>query len=136
MIYVYTSAGCASCRRVISWLRDHNIPYVERTIKKNPTKDKNRISKEEIIQLLKMTESGTDDVVSRRSTAFGAIEHRYDSMSLMELVEFIYDNPTCMKRPILVRPQSSTRPQSIIIGYDSEELTVLLPRGRRNMTTW
>lgn len=130
MIYVYSSAGCASCRKMTSWLRDHDIPYVERILKKNPTRDKNRISKEEIIQLLKMTEAGADDVVSRRSRTFEAIEHRYESMSLMELVEFIYDNPTCMKRPILVRQQS------LIIGYDADELTVLLPRSRRNMTTW
>lgn len=130
MIYVFALAGCASCRKMTSWLKDHDIPYVERTIKKNPTRDKNRITKAEILQLLKMTEEGADDVISRRSTAFGAIEHCYDSMSLMELVEFIYANPTCMKRPILVRQQS------LIIGYDADELTSLIPRSRRNMTTW
>ncbi len=32
MIRIYTAPSCASCRKVKSWLKEHNIPYVEKNI--------------------------------------------------------------------------------------------------------
>ena len=32
MIVVYTSPGCASCRKVKQWLKDRNLKYIEKNI--------------------------------------------------------------------------------------------------------
>ena len=32
MIVVYTSPGCASCRKVKQWLKDRNLPFIEKNI--------------------------------------------------------------------------------------------------------
>ena len=32
MIVVYTSPGCASCRKVKQWLKDRNLPFTEKNI--------------------------------------------------------------------------------------------------------
>ena len=32
MIRIYTAPSCASCRKVKAWLKEHQIPYVEKNI--------------------------------------------------------------------------------------------------------
>ena len=32
MIVVYTSPGCASCRKVKQWLKDRNLKFIEKNI--------------------------------------------------------------------------------------------------------
>ncbi len=32
MIRIYTAPSCASCRKVKAWLKEHDIPYVEKNI--------------------------------------------------------------------------------------------------------
>ena len=39
MIVLYTSPGCASCRKVKQWLKDRNLPYVEKNIFKTLLND-------------------------------------------------------------------------------------------------
>ena len=61
MIVIYTSPGCAGCRKLKSWLKDKSIDYVEKNIFKvllNP---------KEIKHLLMRSENGTDDIISKRA---------------------------------------------------------------------
>ena len=61
MIVVYTSPGCASCRKVKRWLKDRKLPFVEKNIFSTILKE------DEIKQLLVRSENGTDDIISKRS---------------------------------------------------------------------
>ena len=56
MIVVYTSPGCASCRKVKQWLKDRNLPFTEKNIFKT------LLDEEEIRYLLMRSENGTDDL--------------------------------------------------------------------------
>ena len=46
-------------------------------------------------------------------------------MSLNDLIDFIYKNPSCLKRPIIVDDKK------IQVGYNSEEIRTFIPRARR-----
>ena len=61
MIVVYTSPGCASCRKVKQWLKDKNLKYIEKNIFKT------LLNENEIKHLLMRSENGTDDIISKRS---------------------------------------------------------------------
>ena len=126
MIVVYTSPGCASCRKVKQWLKDRNLPFVEKNIFKTLLDD------EEIRYLLMRTENGSDDIISKRSKVLAEQDVNVDEMSLNELIAFIRENPSVLKRPIILNEKSFQ------VGYDSEEIGVFIPEELRRIaaTSW
>ncbi len=121
MIVIYTSPGCASCRKVKAWLKDRNIPYIEKNIFKTLLNDS------EIKHLLMRSENGTDDIISKRSKVIQESDIDIDSMTTAELIDFIKKNPSVLKRPIIL---SETNFQ---VGYDEEEMGVFVPAELRRI---
>lgn len=120
MILFYTSPGCASCRKARRWLQDNHIDFIEKNIFSN------LLSEVEIKYLLSRCENGTDDIISTRSKAFNAIRNDLDTLSISQLTRFIQQNPSILKRPILLSEKS------IVIGYDDDEITTMIPMSTRN----
>ena len=83
MIVVYTSPGCASCRKVKQWLKDRNLPFIEKNIFKTLLNDN------EIKHLLMRSENGTDDIISKRSKIIQESNVDIDAMKTDELIHFI-----------------------------------------------
>ena len=121
MLVVYTSPGCASCRKAKQWLKDHFLQFVEKNIFSTILNEK------EIKFLLERSENGTDDIISKRSKIIKDSGVDIDSMSINELVRFIQDNPSILKRPIILNERS------LVIGYDDEEIEVLIPSRLRGI---
>ena len=74
MIILYTSPGCASCRKAKQWLKDNEMEYVEKNIFNTLLKEN------EIKYLLQRSENGTEDIISTRSKAFQALERSLDDL--------------------------------------------------------
>ena len=87
MIILYTSPGCASCRKAKQWLKDNDLKFVEKNIFTTLLKE------DEIKYLLSRTENGTEDIISTRSKVFQEMDVNLDDMGLNELVQFIRENP-------------------------------------------
>lgn len=121
MIILYTSPGCASCRKAKQWLKENNLPFVEKNIFTTLLKE------DEIKYLLQRTENGTEDIISTRSKVFQEMNVNLDDMGLNELVQFIRENPSIMKRPIILNEKS------LVVGYDDDEITSFVPSELRNM---
>lgn len=121
MIVVYTSPGCASCRKVKQWLKEREIPYIEKNIFKTLLNDN------EIKHLLMRSENGSDDIISKRSKIIQESGVDIDSMTTDELVQFIKHNPSVMKRPIILSEKSFQ------VGYDEEEIGVFVPKELRRI---
>ncbi|MDE6475929.1 MAG: transcriptional regulator Spx [Erysipelotrichaceae bacterium] len=115
MIILYTSPGCASCRKAKQWLKENNMPFVEKNIFTTLLKE------DEIKYLLQRSENGTEDLISTRSKAFQALKRDLDDLSIKELIEFIQKNPSVMKRPIIINEKN------IVVGYDDDEITAFVP---------
>lgn len=112
MIVIYTSPGCASCRKAKAWLKDNNLEYVEKNIFTTLLREK------EIKYLLSRTNNGTDDLISKRSKILHANKIDLDSMRIDELVKFVINNPSILKRPIIIDKHNMQ------FGYDEEEIEV------------
>lgn len=119
MITIYTSPSCSSCRKVKKWFNDQNIPFKEKNIfasTLNPVELKEMITK---------SENGTDDIISKRSKIIKEGNVDIDDMTISQLVEFIRENPSVLKRPIMVDDKR------IQVGYNSEEIRTFIPRAQR-----
>ncbi|MCF0246054.1 MAG: transcriptional regulator Spx [Ileibacterium sp.] len=121
MIIIYTSPGCASCRKAKKWLQDNRISFIEKNIFSNILKDA------EIKYLLSRCENGTEDIISVRSKAFQSMRKDLDDFSINELVKFIRENPTILKRPILLTKTT------MVVGYDDDEITAITPENLRTV---
>jgi len=116
MVTLYTSPSCTSCRKAKSWLEEHEIPYTERNIFSEP------LSMEEIKEILRMTEDGTDEIISTRSKTFQKLDVNLDAMPLQDLFKLIKDNPGLLRRPIIIDEKR------LQVGYNEDEIRRFLPR--------
>ena len=112
MIVIYTSPGCASCRKVRNYLKDNNLEFIEKNIFNTLLNDK------EIKYLLSRTDNGTEDIISKRSKIIQENRVNIDEMSISELCKFVANNPSILKRPIIIDNKN------LQVGYDEEEIEV------------
>ncbi|QBO35268.1 Spx/MgsR family RNA polymerase-binding regulatory protein [Periweissella cryptocerci] len=115
-VTLYSSPSCTSCRKARIWLEEHDIPFSERNIFKNP------LTKEEIKNVLRMTEDGTEEIISTRSKVFTDMHVQLDDLPLGRLIEMIQKNPALLKRPIMLDDKR------LQVGYNEDEIRRFLPR--------
>lgn len=119
MIRIYTSPSCSSCRKVKKWFEEQKIPYEEKNIFSSILDEK------ELKEILAKSENGTDDIISKRSKIIKENNIDIEEMTISEMINFIRDNPSVLKRPIMVDDSK------IQVGYNSEEIRVFIPQARR-----
>ena len=116
MVTLYTSPSCTSCRKARAWLEEHNIPYQERNIFSEP------LNKNEIKTILRMTEDGTEEIISTRSKVFQELNIKIDDLSISELLDLVQKNPGLLRRPIILDEKR------LQVGYNEDEIRRFLPR--------
>ncbi|MDO4671039.1 MAG: transcriptional regulator SpxA [Aerococcus sp.] len=121
MVKLYTSPSCTSCRKARAWLEEHGIPYEERNIFSEP------LTNNEIKDILRMTEDGTEEIISTRSKAFQELNVDLDEVSLTELFDLIHEDPGLLRRPILMDDKR------LQVGYNEDEIRRFLPREVRTL---
>ncbi|NSL51460.1 transcriptional regulator SpxA [Calidifontibacillus erzurumensis] len=116
MVTLFTSPSCTSCRKAKAWLEEHGIPYKERNIFSEP------LTIEEAKQILRMTENGTDEIISTRSKIFQELNVDLETMPLQDLFKLISENPGLLRRPIIIDEKR------LQVGYNEDEIRRFLPR--------
>ena len=116
MVTLFTSPSCTSCRKAKEWLQEHDIPYTERNIFSE------NLSIDEIKAILRMTEDGTDEIISTRSKTFQKLNVDIDSLPLQDLYDIIQKNPGLLRRPIILDEKR------LQVGYNEDEIRRFLPR--------
>jgi regulatory protein spx len=119
MVTLYTSPSCTSCRKARAWLEENEISYQERNIFKEP------LTLEEIKNILRMTEDGTEEIISTRSKLFTELDIKLDDMSLSSLIDLLHNQPALLKRPLIM---DEKRMQ---VGYNEDEIRRFLPHEMR-----
>lgn len=121
LIRIYTAPSCASCRKVKSWLKENNIPYIEKNIFST------LLRTDELKELLIRSENGTDDIISKRSKIIKENKVNIEELSVNQLIKFIQDNPSILKRPIIIDERRFQ------VGYNAEEIRAFIPRELRKI---
>ncbi len=116
MVTLYTSPSCTSCRKARAWLEENGITYSERNIFSEP------LTIGEIKSILRMTEDGTEEIISTRSKVFQELNVDLDDLPLNEMFDLIQENPGLLRRPIMVDEKR------LQVGYNEDEIRRFLPR--------
>ncbi len=119
MIKIYTSPSCSSCRKVKKWFDEQKIPYVEKNIFAVS------LNENDLKEMLIKSENGTEDIISNRSKIVKEKNIDLNEMSIKDLLKFIKENPSVLKRPIMVDDRR------IQVGYNEEEIRTFIPHARR-----
>ncbi|WP_302151090.1 transcriptional regulator SpxA, partial [Limosilactobacillus vaginalis] len=118
---LYTSPSCTSCRKAKAWLQENGIPFKERNIFSEP------LNIDEIKNILRMTEDGTEDIISKRSKAYSKLNVDLDELPMKQLYKLISKNPGLLRRPIIVDEKR------LQVGYNEDEIRRFLPRQVREL---
>lgn len=116
MVTLYITPSCTSCRKARTWLEENEIPYEERNIFTEP------LSITEIKSILRMTENGTEDIVSTRSKAYSELDVELSEIPLNDFFTMIQEQPGLLRRPIIIDDKR------LQIGYNEDEIRRFLPR--------
>ena len=119
MLTLYTTPSCTSCRKAKDWLQENEIPFKERNIISDT------ITIDEIKEILRLTDNGTEEIISIRSKAFQELAGDINPLSMKELYAMIQRNPKVLKRPIIVDGKR------LQVGFNEEEIRRFLPRSIR-----
>lgn len=121
MVTIYTTPSCSSCRKAKRWLEEHKIPYQEKNLFQV------KITDRDINLMLQNAENGFDDIISTRSKVFKEQNLDVEDMSISELKQFIIDNPSILKRPIIIEDNKMQ------VGYNDDEIRVFIPKRLREL---
>ena len=77
--------------------------------------------------MLQNAENGFEDIISTRSKVFREQELDVEDMKISELKKFILDNPSVLKRPIIIEGAKMQ------VGYNDEEIRVFIPKRLREL---
>src|SRR5690625_899533 len=116
MVTLYTSPSCTSCRKAKAWLEENDIEYKERNIFSEP------LSLDEIKEILRMTEDGTDEIISTRSKVYQELDVDINSLPLTDLFELIQKIPVLLRRTIMIEEKR------LQVSYNEDEIRRFLPR--------
>jgi len=119
MINLYIAPSSASSRKARAWLKGHDIAFRERNIKSKP------LNASEVKQILRLTENGSEDIISTRSNVFKQLHVDLDNLSVSQLVDLVVKYPDLIKRPIIFDDKR------LEVGYNEEEIRRFLPRDVR-----
>jgi regulatory protein spx len=119
MVTLYISPSCTSCRRAKAWFDQNQIPYKERNILSE------KLSVDEIKDILRFTEDGTDEIISTKSKTYRKLNVNIDTISLRELYTLIKENPGLLRKPLILDEKR------LQVGFNEEEIRSFLPRKMR-----
>jgi regulatory protein spx len=120
MVTLYYTPSCASCRKAKAWLEENEIPFKERNIFSE------MLTLEEIKEILRLTDFGTEEIISKRSKVFEELNLDIDKIPMKDLYQIIQEHPSILRRPII---HDSKRLQ---IGFNEDEIRKFLPRRVRD----
>jgi regulatory protein spx len=122
MVTLYVTSSCGSCRKAKAWLQEHQIDFFERNIVNEP------LTVSEIKSILRLTEDGTDDIISKNSKTYQQLNVDIESLPLNQLYDLIIKNPQMLRRPIILDHKR------LQVGYNEEEIRSFLPRSLRTFS--
>ncbi len=119
MLNLFVAQSSASSRKARAWLKEHDIPFKERNINSNP------LTSDEVKKILRLTENGSEDIISTRSNIYKKLHIDIENLSVSQLIDLVVKYPDLIRRPIIL---DDTR---LEVGFNEEEIRRFLPRSVR-----
>lgn len=121
MVTLYVTPSCLSCRKAKRWFKENNIPFIERNIYADP------LTIDEIKGIMRMTENGTEEIISKRSKIYQALNIDLNQLTMRDVYQLIQKHPSILKRPIMIDEKR------LQVGFNEDEIRKFLPRSVRSI---
>src|SRR5699024_12867728 len=106
----------SSTRKAYDWLKKHSIQFVYKNILLE------RFSINEIKHIFRLTENGTEDILSTKSNLFKELIPNIDYLSMDELYKMIQENPKLLRYPIIVNQRK------IQVRFSEYDIRIFIPK--------
>ncbi|EHO49483.1 Spx/MgsR family RNA polymerase-binding regulatory protein [Lentilactobacillus kisonensis] len=116
MLNLLVAPSSSSSRQARQWLIDHGIEFKERNIARRP------LNADEIKKLLRLTENGTQDLISTRCQTYHQLKVNLDDLTVSQLVDLMVENPDLIRRPLLFNDEQ------LQVGFSEDDIRSFLPR--------
>lgn len=120
MIKIYYRGSCHSSQRALAWFEKYHLEILKRQI--------SRISKNDLVKLLQLSDDGLKDIVkhsSRSSSKVRKALNYIEHLSLNEALDYIITHPYVLQTPIILKGNNH------LIGYNEDEIRKFLPKEYR-----
>ena len=121
MLNLYISPSSSSCRRAEKWLTDHGIRFDKRDISKHP------LNVDDLKQILRLSENGTEDLISTRCHSYKRLKRNldFDNLRISQLIDLMVEYPDLIRRPLIFNNQQ------LQVGFSEERIRSFLPKETR-----
>lgn len=119
-IILLSSPSCPNCISARNFFIANKLPFEEINFF-------SEVIPEQLFKdILSLTENGIYDIISTRSRYLSSQKVEIEEMRLSELIKLTHEQPTIVKRPIVVQYDSSNLPKRLMLGYNKTDIKVFL----------
>ncbi|MDR0985672.1 MAG: Spx/MgsR family RNA polymerase-binding regulatory protein [Mycoplasmataceae bacterium] len=119
MIKLFISNACLGCKKVDEYFKKNNIQFITKDFTKTP------LDKQELLDILSLTENGFEDILSVRSKTYKKYQNQINEMPIKEVINLILEKPEILSRPIILQYEND-KPYRLLVGYNSEDIQIFL----------
>lgn len=92
------------------WLVDNGVDFQEINLLTDDLK------KEDLLEILALTENGTEEIISKRSRAYQSLALDLERFSLNTLITIMKENRSILRRPLILDDKR------LQIGYNDDDI--------------
>ncbi|MCI3861378.1 Spx/MgsR family RNA polymerase-binding regulatory protein [Lactococcus garvieae] len=121
MIKIYFSSSDTSSRKALNWLKRHNLRY--EAINWN----KEGMTLEDFFELLSLTETGTQEIIAKKSLPYLEFAKHMNNLSLEEMLAWIHCQKSLLRLPLIVDENH------LQVGYNEDDIRQFIPQEVREV---
>lgn len=114
MIKIYTNSNNRSSKNAVNWLTNQNLQFKEIKI------NKEGISKQNLLEILKVSSNGLDIIISKQSNSYAALADKIEDLTLSEFIRIAQGDRRLLKWPIIIDGEK------LQVGFHTNQMTIFL----------
>ena len=122
MISIYSHGRNTSDKQAVAWFKSRGFEICEKKIY--------HLSKENLLQILALTEQGFSEILKHRAGEGTALRNKLDAIQALgfnDSVAYIVKNPDVLKSPIILGDHK------LLVGFNAEEIRKFMPKKYRKV---
>lgn len=122
MLKIYTISSNQETKEAEHWLYAHKVKFAEVDVLKE------RVSTEEILRIVSLTEHGVEEIIATETRAYTRLNLNFNNLKLEDFMELLEENATLLKVPLMLDEKQ------LQIGFDEDKMQRFLEKPSKKIT--
>lgn len=122
MLKIYTISSNQETKEAEHWLYAHKVKFVEVDVLKE------RVSTEEILRIVSLTEHGVEEIIATETRAYTRLNLNFNDLKLEDFMELLEENATLLKVPLMLDEKQ------LQMGFDEDKMQRFLEKPSKKIT--